>query len=81
MLIDGDARSRRILMERGHSVVPFAQMRTDPTLDRSSIFSQTGSQYAVGLYYWPFLERNMLTKDTTGDSYSAASAGWDFRNH
>jgi hypothetical protein len=51
MLIDGDARSRRILMERGHLAVPFAQMRTDPTLDRSSIFSQTGGQYAVCLYY------------------------------
>ncbi|RPB09931.1 hypothetical protein P167DRAFT_547686 [Morchella conica CCBAS932] len=49
LLIDGDARSRRILMERGHSAVPFAQMRTDPTLDRSSIFSQTGSQYAATL--------------------------------
>ncbi|KAH0607287.1 uncharacterized protein H6S33_003275 [Morchella sextelata] len=49
MLIDGDARSRRILMERGHLAVPFAQMRTDPTLDRSSIFSQTGGQYAATL--------------------------------
>ncbi|KAI5847948.1 hypothetical protein DFP73DRAFT_592819 [Morchella snyderi] len=56
MLIDGDAQSRRILMERGHLAVPFAQMRTDPALDRAFIFSQTGSQYAATLIVPPAVD-------------------------